>query len=239
MVIDQLVTPFAQHFSLDDVSIQYPYTKHERISLPLLILISAVCPFVIVALYVLFIDRCVSQRGSSLAHQLWELHSGCLGLLTAHGLAFTMTTTLKDLCGRPRPDLIARCLPLRGAVDGVPFGLVDKSICTQQDKSILNDGESSIDERKQEQYTLSDPISLENRLPILPFWPRQLRLRRPLLSLTLHGCEAAHSRPKRRLLAHTCRSRPRAIRRVRVPHPHHGRPPPRLRRALRRRVGYL
>ncbi len=77
-----------------------------------------------------------------LLQRLWELHSGCLGLLTAQGLAFVITSTLKNICGKPRPDLIARCVPISAASDAIPSGLVSKAICTQQDEGILKDGES-------------------------------------------------------------------------------------------------
>lgn len=58
----------------------------------------------------------------------------------AVALTGAVTTILKLTAGRPRPDLIARCLPRSGSQNAAVFGLVDQSICTQTDFNILNDG---------------------------------------------------------------------------------------------------
>ena len=42
--------------------------------------------------------------------------------------------------GRPRPDLISRCLPRIGAHDQVPYGLSTYEICTSTNKLRLDDG---------------------------------------------------------------------------------------------------
>ena len=42
--------------------------------------------------------------------------------------------------GRPRPDLIARCLPAAGAVDHPVFGLSTSEICTTTNQLRLDDG---------------------------------------------------------------------------------------------------
>ena len=42
--------------------------------------------------------------------------------------------------GRPRPDLIARCLPREGSVDHPVFGLSTVAICTSTNKLVLDDG---------------------------------------------------------------------------------------------------
>jgi membrane-associated phospholipid phosphatase len=73
--------------------------------------------------------------------RLRSLHSGCLGLISSQGLAFIITSTLKNLCGRPRPDLIARCIPRTDAPAGTQFRLVSKAICAQSNVGILKDGE--------------------------------------------------------------------------------------------------
>lgn len=42
--------------------------------------------------------------------------------------------------GRPRPDLIARCLPIPGAADHPVFGLSTYKICTTKNTLRLDDG---------------------------------------------------------------------------------------------------
>ncbi|KAJ4514848.1 putative diacylglycerol pyrophosphate phosphatase 1 [Exophiala dermatitidis] len=147
--LDKLVTPFSQHFSLNNISIQYPYAVHERIPIHIALVLSGAFPAAVILIYTLFIDGLFShhhQRARSrfnrytFTDRLWELNCGWLGLLLAQGAAFVITGTLKNLCGKPRPDLIDRCQPQTGAADGVPYGLVTKAICTQQDEAIMQDG---------------------------------------------------------------------------------------------------
>lgn len=84
----------------------------------------------------------------------WEAHTGWLGLGVALSGAFMVTQGLKDIYGKPRPDLLGRCQPdlsklAQFAVGGLglQFGeapvLVDSRICTQADSSILSDGFAS------------------------------------------------------------------------------------------------
>jgi diacylglycerol diphosphate phosphatase / phosphatidate phosphatase len=104
----------------------------------------------IIAIYTLVLDGIFShhrkQTGASwtnvyrLKDRLWELNCGILGILLAEGAAFVITGSLKNLCGKPRPDLIARCQPIEGAVDPPVFGLSNSTICTQTDKAIMADG---------------------------------------------------------------------------------------------------
>ena len=148
--IDKIVTPFNQHFSLRNYTIQYPYAVKERIPIPLALVISVLMPMGIIAIYALVIDGIFSHRRKQtgagwsniyrLKDRLWELNCGILGLLLAEGAAFVITGSLKNLCGKPRPDLIARCQPLAGAVDPPVFGLSNSTICTQTDKAIMADG---------------------------------------------------------------------------------------------------
>jgi membrane-associated phospholipid phosphatase len=104
----------------------------------------------IIAIYALAIDGIFSHRRKQtgagwsniyrLKDRLWELNCGILGLLLAEGAAFVITGSLKNLCGKPRPDLIARCQPIQGAADPPVFGLSNSTICTQTDKAIMADG---------------------------------------------------------------------------------------------------
>jgi len=70
----------------------------------------------------------------------WDLHIGWLGLLLSLTLTGVVTQATKVTVGRPRPDLIARCLPKPGSENTPIFGLVTAEICTQTDMFILKDG---------------------------------------------------------------------------------------------------
>lgn len=146
--LDKLITPFSQHFSLLNYTIQYPYNENERVPILAAIIISGVFPIIVIAVYTLVIDGMFSHSGTGRSkytfnQRLWELNCGILGLLLAQGSAFVVTGSLKNLCGKPRPDLIARCLPSPGATDDPVFGLSSKAICTQTNRALMQDGEST------------------------------------------------------------------------------------------------
>jgi len=76
----------------------------------------------------------------SVGDRLWEMNCGILGLGLSAAGAVCITGALKNATGKPRPDIIARCIPKDGATNGVPFGLVSSAICTQTNHAILKDG---------------------------------------------------------------------------------------------------
>jgi len=110
---------FRRQFSLTDTSIQHTYSLHERVPTWLL----AVCSFVIPVLI-------VAAVGLGLRRSLWDFHSAFLGLVLTHALTLTITTLIKVTVGRPRPDLIDRCQPAAGAMNGSPYGLATQAVCT-------------------------------------------------------------------------------------------------------------
>ncbi|KAJ9114213.1 hypothetical protein QFC22_005665 [Naganishia vaughanmartiniae] len=62
------------------------------------------------------------------------------GLFMGFTITGVVTQVIKMGVGRPRPDMLARCLPYEGAHDQPVFGLSDYRICTQTDKRLLDDG---------------------------------------------------------------------------------------------------
>lgn len=62
------------------------------------------------------------------------------GLFMSFTMTGVITQVIKLMVGRPRPDLIARCLPKEGAHDHPVFGLSTDKICTQTNFYVLNDG---------------------------------------------------------------------------------------------------
>lgn len=81
--------------------------------------------------------------------KLWELHAGWLGLALSLVGAWFITSGMKNLFGKPRPDLLSRCEPnyanetayyvLSGEA-GRLGRLVYADICQSTDKSKLDDG---------------------------------------------------------------------------------------------------
>ncbi|KAI9847431.1 MAG: hypothetical protein M1838_000874 [Thelocarpon superellum] len=147
--------PFHQPFSLNNYTLQYPFAVHERVTTGMLYSFSILIPGIIIVVYTLAIDGLFS-RGSpggslgsegylrngsySLGARIWELHSGILGLALSWAVSVVITQSLKVATGKPRPDLISRCLPRAGSADPPVFGLSNTSICTQTDNDILKDG---------------------------------------------------------------------------------------------------
>ncbi|PSN70187.1 lipid phosphate phosphatase 1 [Corynespora cassiicola Philippines] len=123
-IVDK-IPPFYQPFSINNYTLHYPFAERERINVFELCVISVGAPAVIIAFYTLVIDGIFSHQTPMPANRsgikrltgryrlkdrLWELNCGILGLGLAVCFAFTMTGALKNAIGKPRPDLIARCV---------------------------------------------------------------------------------------------------------------------------------
>lgn len=112
---------------------------------------SCLCPAFVIAIYTLFVDGMFSKSKGNVSRRqrytwgdrLWELNCGILGLFLAQGTAFVITGSLKNLIGKPRPDLLARCL-LNATITADPgpphYGLLSRSNCTSDDAYMLQDG---------------------------------------------------------------------------------------------------
>lgn len=122
------ISGFKRDFSLEDISLRHPFAVHERVPNWLLLVISFAAPVVLLAIINLFTVR-----------TFWDLHNSYLGLVLSLSVTGVITQFTKLTVGRPRPDVISRCMPPAGSVDP-PFGLTTASICTQTDIAILNDG---------------------------------------------------------------------------------------------------
>ena len=68
---------------------------------------------------------------------LHKAHVSVLGLLISLILTSFLTNVVKNAVGRPRPDLIARCIPKKGTPENV---LVTIEVCTQTNRHRLHDG---------------------------------------------------------------------------------------------------
>ena len=96
----------------------YPIADPERVPIFMAMVYSCLCPAIIIAIYTLLLDGMFSHSKKGVARlqrytwgdRLWELNCGILGLFLAQGTAFVITGSLKNLIGKPRPDLLARCI---------------------------------------------------------------------------------------------------------------------------------
>ena len=132
----------------------FPFTVHETVPAYVLVLVSIVAPIVIIAVVsLIFVPGSTVPKGTPtslvLKRKLWELHVGGLGLGLSLSLAWFITNGMKNLFGKPRPDLIDRCQPdianlsqyVVGGISGTEMGvLVSSAICKSTDKSRLDDG---------------------------------------------------------------------------------------------------
>jgi membrane-associated phospholipid phosphatase len=124
----------------------------------LLVIVGILAPAVIICVICLiFVPGATVPPGTPKSliwkRKLWELHTGLLGMALSVVAAWFITNAMKNLFGKPRPDLLSRCEPdlvnlskyIIGGLKGLPTAttagqLVDPSICKQTDKHKLDDG---------------------------------------------------------------------------------------------------
>ena len=151
--------PNHRPFSPVDPDISFPYVEHEKISTGLLVTIALVIPAVITTLVALvFTPGSGMSRGTQKSNvwkmKLWEWNTAWMGLGLGLATTFFFTEGLKNVIGRPRPDLLSRCnldpatvqqYALGGEGSQLPLWnlLVSSTACRQPDTSKLNDGFAS------------------------------------------------------------------------------------------------
>ena len=150
------VTPNHRPFSPVSPDISFPYVEHQKISSGLLVTIALVIPAVVTAIVALvFSPGPGITRGMSRSimwrMKLWEWNTAWMGLALALATTFFFTEGMKNLYGKPRPDLLSRCnldpatvqqYALGGEGDQLPLWhlLVSSTACRQPDSAKLNDG---------------------------------------------------------------------------------------------------
>ncbi|OIW34975.1 hypothetical protein CONLIGDRAFT_567963 [Coniochaeta ligniaria NRRL 30616] len=149
------ITPNKRPFYLEDPNISFPYTIHETVPTWLLVTCSAVIPVVLIAIVaIVFVPGATVPKGTPKSliwkRKLWELHTGWLGLALSLISAWFITNGMKNLFGKPRPDLLSRCQPdlanlstyVVGGIANISSNgqLVSAAICKNTDKSMLDDG---------------------------------------------------------------------------------------------------
>ncbi|ODQ72848.1 hypothetical protein LIPSTDRAFT_3216 [Lipomyces starkeyi NRRL Y-11557] len=146
-------------FSLTDVNISLPEAAKDTVSTAVLIIVSLLAPAaIVVVVSFLSVPSPRALRGAPFAliwrRKIWEWNAGWMGLGVSVAAAFMATEGFKDLIGKPRPDLLARCDPdlskiatyavggLGQTLAGAPT-LVTAGICRNQGYSLVNDGFAS------------------------------------------------------------------------------------------------
>ncbi|PWY81869.1 PAP2 domain protein [Aspergillus heteromorphus CBS 117.55] len=107
------ITPSDRPFSLSDASISFPHKDNETVSTAVLAIVSLLAPAAIILLVTVTVipSSSGSTRARRWRYKLWEWNVGWLGLGISFAGAYMATEGLKDLYGKPRPDLLARCRP--------------------------------------------------------------------------------------------------------------------------------
>ncbi|KAM0756604.1 acid phosphatase/Vanadium-dependent haloperoxidase [Meredithblackwellia eburnea MCA 4105] len=113
-----------REFSLTDTSIQHTFAVKERVPFQMAIIYAGAIPAGLMAILAVFWRR-----------SFWDLHNALLGLLLALALATAVTNIVKVTVGRPRPDFIDRCQPLKDAINAIPYGLANVTVCTSDQTS--------------------------------------------------------------------------------------------------------
>lgn len=134
--------PFHQRFSIRNKSLHYPFADPERIAPWLAAMVSVAFPLVVIILWTMVIDGLFSHHKKEAARRgylrrgvytirerLWEMNAGFLGLGLSVAAVITIVGALKNLTGKPRPDLIDRCKPNPNWVEPID-GLTGWKTCT-------------------------------------------------------------------------------------------------------------
>ncbi|KAH7914956.1 PAP2-domain-containing protein [Hygrophoropsis aurantiaca] len=119
---------FRREFSVNDETIRFPYAVHERVPDIALYFIAVVAPIIL---------QLVINLSS--VRSFWDYHVSVLGLILGLVITGAITQFSKITVGRPRPDLLSRCIPIPGSQDPT-YGLSTDAICTQTDTAIMIDG---------------------------------------------------------------------------------------------------
>ncbi|KAK4098013.1 acid phosphatase/Vanadium-dependent haloperoxidase [Parathielavia hyrcaniae] len=128
-IVQFTVEPFHRMFSVSDLRIAFPHAEKERVPLAHNFLYALFLPLLTLVSTNLF------TRAPRHKH-----HVALLGLAISLILTSLLTDIIKNTAGRPRPDLLARCVPEPGTPRDV---LVTISVCTRDAKTehhTLHDG---------------------------------------------------------------------------------------------------
>lgn len=121
------ISPNKRPFSLIDPNISFPHVEKEKVSTVLMGICGAAVPMAVIFLvtFLLVPGPTVSKstpKALIWRRKLWEWHTGWLGLGLSLASAFLITQGMKNLFGKPRPDLLSRCDPDLANIDKYALG---------------------------------------------------------------------------------------------------------------------
>lgn len=120
-------TPSQRPFYLTDPAISLPYAAKDTVSIGLLVVLALIIPAVLsFSLSLLVVPSSPTLRDAPFAliwrRKIWEWNVGWMNLGLALAASFTATQGLKDLIGKPRPDLVGRCDPDQSKISTYAVG---------------------------------------------------------------------------------------------------------------------
>ncbi|KXT07481.1 hypothetical protein AC578_577 [Pseudocercospora eumusae] len=153
--IFSIIEPHHRPFTLLNPEISYPYVE-EQITMWMLGVVAFLVPALLIAIITIcFVPgkevRSVSTSAQVWKLKLWELEKGLAGLCFSVAVAFFVTQGMKNMFGKPRPNMLARCEPDLSSIQdhivggygqdiSIRWTLVDIGICQSEDETKLNDG---------------------------------------------------------------------------------------------------
>ncbi|KAI7222252.1 hypothetical protein KC333_g1236 [Hortaea werneckii] len=198
------VEPYMRPFSLLDLTISYPLVEPEQIPTTALALLCFVMPaiviFVVAAVFIpgKRVMHTAGSKGQWIWLKLWEMEQGWAGLCLSLAASLFITQCAKNLFGKPRPSMLARCQPDTTNIAQYVVGgygnplsdrwvLVSADICQQPDQAALYNGFRSFPSGH-------SSFSFAGMLYLTLWLCSKFRLVYPYLPSNLQSTEAAKDR---------------------------------------------
>ncbi|EFX01116.1 pap2 domain containing protein [Grosmannia clavigera kw1407] len=149
------LTPNMRPFQLEDPDISFPYRHHETVTSGTLVIATVAVPVATILVFSLLTTPGLSVPPGTPAklvwrRKLWEFYASLQSYAVGMVAQWFIINFVKNLCGKPRPDLISRCQPdlahlseyIVGGIANITSNgqLVSASICKNTDSYVLHDG---------------------------------------------------------------------------------------------------
>ena len=157
-VVLNYITGYHRPFAVTDAALAYPL-KPDTVSVTAAGLVAFAAPAFLIFVLTLALPcyplPIAASKSAIWRRKLWDIHASVLGLALSCALTLFVTAGLKDVVGKPRPDLLARCNPdlanignytvggFGTSLDSEASALVSSGICRQTDRRLLDDGFAS------------------------------------------------------------------------------------------------